>query len=292
LFSGTLLTPESTSDGAEEGGNQFENTPDPICSWDHSLLHLDSSSSFFELITIVNSSTGGVSFNSGTISIIKGEFENNNPLSPLYPSMRRNILCSSETQLHIVSLKGGDGVKDNSSLWILPSSGCVVSGIGEERASTFFIPTLINVTKEKMGSTYHLTFNGTLFLPCSLSFSILIGDTQRTSPISISSYFNETLMYGSVELSIIDSSSSELISVVVIFPSFHSADSVNETTPFIIQNRSDQPDDDDDKDKLSQSTTPSDPSSPIPWIIIVIVLAALFIIALSAFLYMMYRKRK
>jgi hypothetical protein len=97
-------------------------------------------------VFINESSKGGMSMEGGKVKIIMGEFEHNNPFIKKYPSFRRNMICEGRGQIEIESLKGGDGVFPNLSLWILPSSSssdCLfIDGITRERKSLFFIPSL------------------------------------------------------------------------------------------------------------------------------------------------------
>ncbi|KAH7824028.1 uncharacterized protein MONOS_9274 [Monocercomonoides exilis] len=92
-------------------------------------------------VIISDASSGGLSASAGKVTIEKGEFLSNNTYIEKYPSLHRNIICSDFASLTISSLKGGDGVKDNSSFWHL-NDGCTFDGIAGERASPFFIPKL------------------------------------------------------------------------------------------------------------------------------------------------------
>eukprot|EP00770_Monocercomonoides_exilis_P012221 MONOS_12163.1-p1 / transcript=MONOS_12163.1 / gene=MONOS_12163 / organism=Monocercomonoides_exilis_PA203 / gene_product=unspecified product / transcript_product=unspecified product / location=Mono_scaffold00655:1427-6922(-) / protein_length=1832 / sequence_SO=supercontig / SO=protein_coding / is_pseudo=false len=112
-----------------------------ICRWNGSVIDFSSSSAVVRDTTIFNSSKGGMTARGGSVTIEKGEFFGNNPFIAKYPSLCRNIICSDSASLTISSLKGGDGVMPNSSLWIL-DDGCSLEGIAGERESPFFIPKL------------------------------------------------------------------------------------------------------------------------------------------------------
>jgi hypothetical protein len=124
-----------------------------------------------EDVKILNSSTGGLNVKGGgNVKVVKGAVENTNPRYKLFPSFRgRNILCEGPGELTIEGLKGGDGIQNGTSLWMLNSSGCGLKGISEERNSSSFIPTLRNATLHEEDSNYKLIFTGTLLFPCGLN---------------------------------------------------------------------------------------------------------------------------
>jgi hypothetical protein len=85
-------------------------------------------------------------------------------------------VCKGRGEARIESLKGGDGVKDNSSLWILRSSSSecdFIEGITKDRDSLFLIPILEDIIKEDEDSKYSLTFKGKLLIPCSISLYLI-----------------------------------------------------------------------------------------------------------------------
>jgi hypothetical protein len=126
-------------------------------------------------------------------------FENNSYPYTLYPLARRNIICQGGGKVTMQSLKVGDVEEKGTSLWVEPSSECEFGGITEDRDSLFFIPTLINITNTTDGNAYFFTFNGTLFLPCSLTPSLVfVGESRDVVPLSEMEYVNETVMSGSV----------------------------------------------------------------------------------------------
>ncbi|KAH7815808.1 uncharacterized protein MONOS_13251 [Monocercomonoides exilis] len=122
-------------------------------------------------ISIANSLKGGLSVSGRSISVQFGLFDNNSPNVTSYPSMRNNIVCSDHALLNIRSLKGGDGLKGNSSLWVL-NLGCNLSGIVSERASPFFILQLASVKSHQQGNTLAIDLAGSLLLPCGLSLQV------------------------------------------------------------------------------------------------------------------------
>jgi hypothetical protein len=153
VFQGDLFVNEETMKNKQFGKNEESNH---VCSWDGSLLSLSSSSGTIKESTISHSSKGGLSIDGGDVIIEKGEFEENDPSIERYLSFRRNIICSSG-RLDVKSLKGGDGIQNGSSLFILSSSECSLKGITKERNLFFFISTLDNITNATEGSLYIVT---------------------------------------------------------------------------------------------------------------------------------------
>ena len=86
--------------------------------WNGSLHHISHClGASLELITIANSSKGGLSVVGSNATIIRGEFEGNDPKIDEYPSARRNIICTaSNHQSNVSSLKGGDGLQHKTSV--------------------------------------------------------------------------------------------------------------------------------------------------------------------------------
>jgi hypothetical protein len=140
-----------------------------VCEWTSSVFSLSSSYSSLSLLTLSRSPIGGLSIIGGSTLIKMDHFSNNSPLSPTYPSIRRNLVCSGDGEVEIESFKGGDGSQKATSMWMIKKEGCEIKGIGEERNSTFFIPSLINVISSLKEDNYLVPLTGTLFLPCSFS---------------------------------------------------------------------------------------------------------------------------
>eukprot|EP00770_Monocercomonoides_exilis_P013405 MONOS_13352.1-p1 / transcript=MONOS_13352.1 / gene=MONOS_13352 / organism=Monocercomonoides_exilis_PA203 / gene_product=unspecified product / transcript_product=unspecified product / location=Mono_scaffold00814:24333-29471(+) / protein_length=1713 / sequence_SO=supercontig / SO=protein_coding / is_pseudo=false len=103
-----------------------------LCEWNGSMIDLQNCSGLIKDSTLVNSENGGISLSGGNMEIYDGKFESNNPSIANYGSVRRNVLCESSAKLKVTSLKGGDGVLPNTSLWIL-DEGCSLEGIVGER---------------------------------------------------------------------------------------------------------------------------------------------------------------
>eukprot|EP00770_Monocercomonoides_exilis_P013232 MONOS_13179.1-p1 / transcript=MONOS_13179.1 / gene=MONOS_13179 / organism=Monocercomonoides_exilis_PA203 / gene_product=unspecified product / transcript_product=unspecified product / location=Mono_scaffold00786:24395-29480(+) / protein_length=1657 / sequence_SO=supercontig / SO=protein_coding / is_pseudo=false len=122
-------------DGSSKKRNgQHFNAEEETCRWDGSLVDIVKSSVMMKDTTLSNSPDGGITICGGEITVNDGRFENNNPSIEGYPSARRNIMCGDAGTLNVLSLKGGDGVLPNTSMWIL-NEGCTVGGMAEERES-------------------------------------------------------------------------------------------------------------------------------------------------------------
>ncbi|KAH7832745.1 uncharacterized protein MONOS_16008 [Monocercomonoides exilis] len=142
-----------------------------LCEWNGSMIDLSNCSGVMKNTTTANSLKGGLSVSGRSISAQFGLFANNIPNAAGYPSMRNNIVCSDHALLNIQSLKGEDGLKENSSLWVL-SLGCSLSGITSERASSFFIPQLHSVKSHQQGNTLAIDLACFLLLPCCLALQV------------------------------------------------------------------------------------------------------------------------
>ncbi|KAH7816059.1 uncharacterized protein MONOS_2568 [Monocercomonoides exilis] len=228
VFEGNLVS------GAEE--NEIS---DEVCKWNGSVVDFSKSSVMMKDTTICNSSKGGMTVNGGTMNIKDGRFENNNPLIAKYPSLCRNIICSVSASLMISSLKGGDGVKDNSSMWIL-NDKCLFEGIISERASSFFIPELESVEAKEVEEEVEIAFKGKLLLPCNLSFMAMkqIGEEKQIEKFVFdeSGFASETEAKGRVQKETISEAGEEAEVRVCIL--FGNADAPLSTQSFILKNRS------------------------------------------------------
>ncbi|KAH7829924.1 uncharacterized protein MONOS_14871 [Monocercomonoides exilis] len=260
----------TTSEAEEMNGNT-----DKVCQWNGSVVDFTRSEVFLKESIIANSSEGGLSVRGGNVVIEKGEFVNNNPSIGKYPSARRNILCSDSAQLNIMSLKGGDGVKDDSSMWIL-NEGCTLKGIVEERASPLFIPTLRWVETEEKEEVLDVVFRGTLLLPCNLSFRIVssVGDVEQveTHEISESGFVSEEEVHGTTGPEMVrGAEASAEVRVSILFGDGHSPSA---TESFILKNRSET------YPKGDERIVEGGKEGKSSWALIVIVLVVVLLIIL------------
>ena len=283
-LSPTLHTPES-----------IEERKKMVCSWNGSLVHVTSSSVNATLLSIKNSSMGGLSVENSMVTIIHGLFEGNNPSIDGYPSARRNILCTSSfgNELNVSSLKGGDGQERNTSLWIL-NDACILTALPTTRSSPFFIPSISSATNTS--TTSHITFSfiGTLLFPCNLAFSLATpaDDAGQFDVIveehPFATFVNETSATGNVERTgrLSDANARDGLAVSLIFGDL-SLEPRGRTEWVVIVPRA-----------LSVPNTSSDPSvqggsaisnwTIIPFVVVSVLLAMILIVNIICLL----RKRK
>ncbi|KAH7819202.1 uncharacterized protein MONOS_12815 [Monocercomonoides exilis] len=271
----------------KEINEKNSNTEEEMCRWEGSLVDVVKSSVFMKDTTISNSQEGGITMNGGTMTINDGRIENNNPSIKGYPSLRRNIICSDSGTLNVMSLKGGDGVLPNTSLWML-NKGCSFEGIVSERDSSFFIPVLESVEAKEETNRMKLIFKGILLVPCNLSFSVVKrnGEEKEIEKHDFDSngFLSEKEVEGSVAKDLISSCGDKIeVSVNIIFGN---AKSPSSTDSFILKNRSEI------EQKGEENIVESGNKTASYWIIIVLVLSMLFLIVLIGFILFVIRWRK
>ncbi|KAH7817565.1 uncharacterized protein MONOS_18119 [Monocercomonoides exilis] len=267
--------------------NDNEHNENYICYWNASLASIVNCSAEIKDSTFANSIKGGVAIFGGNVSIIEGKFEDNDPQIFRYPSIRRNIFCSGNGVLNIESLKGGDGLLPNSSLWIL-NDGCELLGVPSERLSPFFIPTLEKVESERSAEEISFTMKGTLLLPCNLSFQ-LIATIDETDSIATYQFCDDGFVSEEEVHSAIDISEIPFIpetAEVSIRILFGSREIPKQTDAFILKNRSEsQPI---ENGNLSKSENEQKSS----WTLIVIVMAVVLLLVLIILVIFIVRWRK
>ncbi|KAH7828165.1 uncharacterized protein MONOS_5546 [Monocercomonoides exilis] len=227
-------------DGSSNERNEKNtNTEEEMCRLDGSLVDITKSSVVMKDSTIANSPEGGITMSGGNMIIEKGEFIDNNPSIEGYPSLRKNIICSDSGTLNVMSLKGGDGVLPNTSLWMF-NDGCSFEGIISERDSSFFIPALESVEAKEETDRMKLTFKGLLLVPCNLSFSITKrkGEEKEIEKHNFDSsgFLSEREVEGSVGKDLISNCGDETEMSVCIL--FGNAESPSSTNSIILKNRS------------------------------------------------------
>ncbi|KAH7826393.1 uncharacterized protein MONOS_14095 [Monocercomonoides exilis] len=273
----------------KDGKEKDENTDlDGICKWNESLIRLSNSNVMMKVTSVVNSSIGGISVCGGSVEIEKGEFIENNPLISNYPSLRRNIICSDSGVLNVRSLKGGDGLERNTSLWIL-NEGCELSGIVSERASPLFIPVVEEARNETAseGRTI-ITLSGRLLLPCNVSLKLSfrngreevvesygIGEKESVSENEI------VAVVSSAQMGAVGAETEVSVSLL-----FGKIDSPSSTDSFILKNRSETQGKGDDR------IVEGGKEGKSFWPIIVVVMAIILLIVLVVSVVVTIRWRK
>eukprot|EP00770_Monocercomonoides_exilis_P006716 MONOS_6682.1-p1 / transcript=MONOS_6682.1 / gene=MONOS_6682 / organism=Monocercomonoides_exilis_PA203 / gene_product=unspecified product / transcript_product=unspecified product / location=Mono_scaffold00215:20274-28340(-) / protein_length=2688 / sequence_SO=supercontig / SO=protein_coding / is_pseudo=false len=273
--------------GTKERNEQYLNDEEEICRWDGSLVSITKSSVMMKDTTISNSPEGGITMSGGALSVNDGRFENNNPSVEGYPSMRRNIICSDSGTLKVMSLKGGDGLKDNASLWML-NEGCSFEGIASERDSSFFIPVLESVEEKEETDKMKLTFKGMLLVPCNLSFAVVKrkGEEKEIEKHDFESngFLSEREVEGSVTKDLIRSCGDDVEMSVHIL--FGNAESPSSTQSFILKNASETNQKDDEK------IVEGGKEGKSYLLLIVIIMAVILVIILIVSIIMTIRWRK
>ncbi|KAH7821682.1 uncharacterized protein MONOS_7443 [Monocercomonoides exilis] len=224
----------------KENFNEIKKRIEGLCKWNGSLVDIENGCVEMKETTIMRSKTGGLWVSGGGVKIEKGEFENNNPEIEGYPSARRNTICTGNGELNVASVKGGDGLKDNSSLWIL-DEGCQLGGIASERGSSYFVPVLEEVknTTQASGSV-DLNIRGKLLLPCNLSLKICMknGDEEEIvrEEIDEEGYISENEIHSIISSSELEKAKEETeVSVCILFGN---GESPSSTRSFILKNAS------------------------------------------------------
>ncbi|KAH7827333.1 uncharacterized protein MONOS_15353 [Monocercomonoides exilis] len=272
---------------SKERNEQTFNEEEEICRWDGSLVDIVNSSVMMKDTTLSNSLEGGITMSGGNVIIEKGEFMNNNPSIEGYPSMRRNIICSDSGTLNVMSLKGGDGLERNTSLWML-NDGCSFEGIISERTSPFFIPVLESVEAKEETDRMKLTFKGLLFVPCNLSFRVVKrkGEKKEVKNYDFDTYgfLSEREVEGSVGKDLISNCGNEIeVSVHVLFGN---AESPSSTNSFILKNANET------KTNKNERIVEGGKEGKSIWLLVVIVQVVTLFIVLIGFIMFVVRRRK
>ncbi|KAH7822688.1 uncharacterized protein MONOS_7347 [Monocercomonoides exilis] len=287
VFDGEEGEEREEREGKDE--NEDDGRGEEFCRWDGSVVDVVKSSVIMKDTTISNSPDGGISLSGGSVIIEAGNFSNNNPTIEGYPSLRRNIICSDSGTLNVVSLKGGDGLNDNSSLWML-NEGCSFEGIVSERDSSFFIPVLESVEAKEEGDRMKLTFKGMLLVPCNMSFSVVkcFGEEKEIEHYDFDSngFLSEREVEGSVEKDLISSCGNEVeVSVHILFGN---AENPSSTQSFILKNASES----DPKGDETIVEGGDKEKSIWPIIVIIVCIVCIMLLVVIVILTVRWRKQK
>ncbi|KAK2960823.1 hypothetical protein BLNAU_4220 [Blattamonas nauphoetae] len=161
-FLGSTSPPTSTQNEADS-----EN----LCSWSSGIIQIADCTTSITNTQLTHLVFGAVNMKGGDLTIQTTTFSDNSPSNSSFPSASRNIHCSENGKIEIVSQNGGDGTKDHPSGWI-SSEDCVLSGRDSTPKTPLFIPTLdaskSTSTRDKKTKTIKFTIIGTMLIPCGL----------------------------------------------------------------------------------------------------------------------------
>ncbi|KAK2960827.1 hypothetical protein BLNAU_4224 [Blattamonas nauphoetae] len=173
-FLGSTSPPTSTQNEADS-----EN----LCSWSSGIIQIADCTTSITNTQLTHLVFGAINMKGGDLTIQTTTFSDNSPSNSSFPSASRNIHCSENGKIEIVSLNGGDGFKTGSSAWI-SSEDCVLSGRDSTPKTPLFIPTLnaskSTSTRDKKAKTIKFTIIGTMLIPCGLLVEVFEwnADTQ------------------------------------------------------------------------------------------------------------------
>ncbi|KAH7825806.1 uncharacterized protein MONOS_13287 [Monocercomonoides exilis] len=235
-----MMVDQCKFEGNLAGGSEEMNVAEEgICEWNGSVVDFSDCVTEIRDTTVCDSSKGGLTASGGAVTIEACNFNNNNPSILHYPSVRRNIICSDFGVVNVMSVKGGDGLERNTSLWIL-NDGCSFEGIVSERDSSFFIPVLESVEAKEETDRMKLTFKGMLLVPCNLSFAVVKKNGEEKEiekhDFETNGFLTEREVEGSVGKDLVSNCGEEVeVSVYILFGDKNSPSS---TDSIILKNRS------------------------------------------------------
>ncbi|KAH7829998.1 uncharacterized protein MONOS_465 [Monocercomonoides exilis] len=186
-----------------------------ICSWDESSISFISSNVLISNASFTNLLNGALSFEHSVVTLKDISLENNtgSVIDESYPSIRRNVICSNDGFIDFESIKEGDGIQ-GTSLWI-SNNNCSIGGKALTDVSSYhFVPILSKVEKgTSSDKKTPITFEGSLLLPCNLSFEVLIVKKSIEEHFSfgeIDEFVNENQMEASIPTEYLDKHALEM----------------------------------------------------------------------------------
>ncbi|KAK2956846.1 hypothetical protein BLNAU_8123 [Blattamonas nauphoetae] len=146
-----------------------------VCEWTDSFITLTNTSTTLDSVKMSHLTTGAVWMEDGSLKVEANTFHDNLVHNSSFPSVRRNIFCSSG-QLNVESLNGGDGHLPRTAGWITVGDECHFSSPILDVQSPLFIPTLITsdtqVKADKKTKNIQVEIAGKLLIPCGLSLEV------------------------------------------------------------------------------------------------------------------------
>ncbi|KAK2961102.1 hypothetical protein BLNAU_3870 [Blattamonas nauphoetae] len=151
-----------------------------ICEWTSGVIQLDNCSTTIDWSKFHELPQGALNMKGGTITIDSSVFRDNTPNHEMFPSARRNIVCSGEREVRIGTLSSGDGTHDTPSAWM--SLGyCQLKSKSVDETKLLFIPTLDSnkTTSTFTNQTYDVSFFGSVLMPCGLGLEVVEWDEKE-----------------------------------------------------------------------------------------------------------------
>ncbi|KAK2958231.1 hypothetical protein BLNAU_6718 [Blattamonas nauphoetae] len=150
-----------------------------VCEWTSGIIRLDNCETTIDWTKFHELPQGALTIQGGTITIDSSVFRDNTPNHELFPSARRNILCSGEGEVRIGTLSSGDGTPSAPSAW-MALGDCHLNSTSVDGTKLLFIPTL-DSTKTKSKSTsksYEVSLVGSVLMPCGLGLEVVEWDEK------------------------------------------------------------------------------------------------------------------
>ncbi|KAH7826333.1 uncharacterized protein MONOS_12119 [Monocercomonoides exilis] len=202
-----------------------------ICKWNGSFAHIASTNVEIHKSLFTYGLNGGLTMYGNDAFLKNCEFKFNGPNFDDFWSVRRNILCQGSGILSVENMIGENITQKNSSLWIL-NDGCELWGFLEYMPSVFFIPTLFSFETEKNESEISIIINGSMLIPCNLSFEIsifsyfLISSTEYT--FDPNDFKSEREVHARIPESVITSASEDAeVRISILFGNTENKSSTN-----------------------------------------------------------------
>ncbi|KAK2959572.1 putative large repetitive protein [Blattamonas nauphoetae] len=150
-----------------------------VCEWTSGVVQLDNCETTIDWTKFHELPQGALNMKSGRITIDDSIFRDNTPNHDLFPSARRNILCSDEGEVRIGKLRSGDGTEDGLSPW-MALDDCHLNSTSVDAKKALFIPTLdSSKTKSKHTSkSYDVSIVGSVLMPCGLGLEVVEWDER------------------------------------------------------------------------------------------------------------------
>ncbi|KAK2959684.1 hypothetical protein BLNAU_5461 [Blattamonas nauphoetae] len=150
-----------------------------VCEWTSGVIQLDNCTTTVDWTKFHELPQGALNMKGGRITIDDSIFRDNTPNHDLFPSARRNILCSGEGDVRIGKLRSGDGTEDDLSPW-MALDDCHLHSTSVDGTKALFIPTLdSNKTKSKYSNeSYDVSLVGSVLMPCGLGLEVMEWDEK------------------------------------------------------------------------------------------------------------------